>query len=147
MGHRRGGKRPAAMLPALVVQRGVGSATGGASASSPVATDGPVVRVHPSPGHELRVPVLSEAVVVETAEAKGLDRLRADAASPGRLRYSTGAEGEHQIANSLMAQAVPLTDRLQGLTTGELTDHERIPGAAGCFGGPACLGEEDGSDL
>ena len=27
MGHRRGGKRPAAMLPALVVQRGVGSAT------------------------------------------------------------------------------------------------------------------------
>jgi hypothetical protein len=137
MGHRRGGKRPAAMLPALVVQRGVGGATGGASASSPVATDGPVLRVHPSPGHELRVPVLSEAVVVETAEPKGLDRLRADAASPGRLRYSTGAEGEHQMANPLMAQPVPLTDLLQGIPAEVLADHERIPGAAGCFGGPA----------
>ena len=106
-----------------------------------------MLRAHPSPEHELGVPVCALAVVVETAEAKGLDRLRADAASPGRLWYSTGAEGEHQIANSLMAQAVPLTDRLQGLTTGELTDHERIPGGEGRVGGPACLGEEDGSDL
>ena len=95
-----------------------------------------MVRVHPSPGHELGVPVRALAVVVELAEAKGLDRLRADAASPGRLRYSTGAEGEHQMANPLMAQPVPLTDLLQGIPAGEVADHERIPGAAGCFGRP-----------
>jgi hypothetical protein len=87
------------------------------------------------------------AVVVETAEAKGLDRLRADAASPGRLRYSTGAEGEHQMANPLVAQPMTLADRLQGIPAGVLADHERIPGAEGCVGGPACPGEEDGSDL
>src|ERR1039458_4341380 len=108
MGHRRGGKRPAATLPALVVQRGVGGATRGASASCQVAARGPVLRADPSPGHELRVPVLSEAVVVETTEPKGLDRLWADAASPRRLRYSAGADGEHQMANPLMAQPVPL---------------------------------------
>jgi hypothetical protein len=135
MGHRRGGKRPAATLPALVVQRGVGSATLGASASSPVAARGPVLRVHPSPGYELRVPVRAPTVVVETAEAQGLDRPRADAASPGQLRYSTGAEGEYQIASPLMAHPVPLTDLLHGIPAEVLADHERIPGAAGCFGG------------
>jgi hypothetical protein len=93
-----------------------------------------VVGVDSPPEHELRVPVCALAVVVETAEAKGLDGLRADAASPGRLRYSTGADGEHQIANPLMAQPVSLTDRLQGIPAGVLADHECIPGAAGCFG-------------
>src|ERR1035437_4091575 len=83
MGHRRGGKRPAATLPALVLQRGVNSATRGASASSPVAARGPVLRVHPSPGHELRVPVRAQTVVVETAEAMGLDWRRAGAAPAG----------------------------------------------------------------
>jgi hypothetical protein len=76
------------------------------------------------------------AVVVETAEPKGLERLQADAASPGRLRYSTGADGEHQMANPLMAQPVPLTDLLQGIPAEVLPDHERIPNAAGCIGGP-----------
>jgi hypothetical protein len=84
---------------------------------------------------------------VETAEPKGLDRLRADAASPGRLRYSAGAEGEHQMANPLMAQPVPLTDLLQGIPAEVLADHERIPGAAGCFGGQAGPSEQDGPDL
>jgi hypothetical protein len=74
---------------------------------------------------------------METAEAKGLDPLRAEAAPPGRLRYSTGAEGEHQIANPLMTHPVPLTDLLHGISAEVLTDHERIPGAAGCFGRPA----------
>ena len=147
MGHRRGGKRPAATLPALVVQRGVNSATRGASASSPVAARGPVLRVHPSPGHELRVPVRAQTVVVETAEAMGLDWRRADAASPGRHRNSTGAEGEHQMANPLMAHPVPLADLLHGIPAEVLADHERIPGAAGCFGRPVCPGEEDGPDL
>jgi hypothetical protein len=106
-----------------------------------------VLRVHPPPEYELRVPVCALPVVVETAEAKGLDWLRADAASPGRLRNSTGTEGEHQIANPLLAQSVPLTDLVQRLTAGVFTDHERIPGGQGCVEGPACPGEQDGSDL
>jgi hypothetical protein len=84
---------------------------------------------------------------VETAEAKGLDRARADAASPGQHRNSTGAEGEHQMANPLVAHPVPLADLLHGIPAEVLADHERIPGAAGCFGRPVCPGEQDGSDL
>jgi hypothetical protein len=84
---------------------------------------------------------------VEAAEPKGLDRFRADAASPGRLRHATGAKGKHQMANPLMAQPVPLTDLLQGIPAEVLADHERIPGAAGCFGGQAGPGEQDGPDL
>jgi hypothetical protein len=136
MGHRRAGKCPTAKLSALVIAGGVGGATRGAPASGVVPTGGPVLRAHPSPEHELRVPVPALAVVVETAEPKGLDRLRADAASPGWLRYSTGADSEHQMANPLMAQPVPLTDLLQGIPAEVLPDHERIPNAAGCIGGP-----------
>ena len=136
MGHRRAAKCPTAKLSALVIAGGVGGATRGASASGVVPTGGPVLRVRPSPEHELRVPVRAQPVVMETAEPKGLDRLRADAASPGRLRYSTGAEGEHQMANPLMAQPVPLTDLRQGIPAGVVADHERIPRAAGCFGRP-----------
>jgi len=147
MGHRRGGKCPTAKLTALVIAGGVRRTTRGASASGVVPARGPVLRAHSSPEHELGVSVRALAVVVETAEAKGLDRLRADAASPGRLRYSTGADGEHQMANPLMAQPVPLTDLLQGIPAEVLADHERIPGAAGCFGGQAGPGEEDGPDL
>jgi len=84
---------------------------------------------------------------METAEAKGLDPLRAEAAPPGRLRYSTGAEGEHQIANPLVAHPVALADRLHGIPAEVLADHERIPRAAGCFGGHAEPGEQDGPDL
>jgi hypothetical protein len=87
------------------------------------------------------------AVIVETAEPEGLDGLRADAASPGWLRYSTRADDEQQMANPLMAQPVPLTDLLQGIPAEVLADHERIPGAAGCFGGQAGPGEQDGPDL
>jgi hypothetical protein len=106
-----------------------------------------VLRAGPSPEHELGVPVCALAVIVEAAEPKRLDRLRADAAASGRFRHSTGADGEHQMANPLMAQPVPLTDLLQGIPPGVLADHERIPGGQGCVGGPACPGEEDGSDL
>jgi hypothetical protein len=141
MAHLRVGKCVMAELSLLVIAGGVRGATRDASASGVVAARGPVVGAHPSPEHELGVPVCALAVVVETAEPKGLERLQADAASPGRLRYSTGADGEHQMANPLMAQPVPLTDLLQGLTAGVLTDHERIPGGQGCVEGPAGPGE------
>jgi hypothetical protein len=74
---------------------------------------------------------------VETAEAKGLDGLWADAASPGRLWYSTGAEGEYQMTNSLAAHPVALTGRLQRIPSDVLADQERIPGCEGGFGDPA----------
>ena len=147
MGHRRAGKCPTAKLSVFAIAGGVGGATRGASASGVVPTGGPVLRAHPSPEHELRVPVRTQPVVVETAEAMGLDGLRADAASPGRLRHATGADGKHQMANPLMAQPVPLTDLLQGIPAGVLADHERIPGVAGCIGGHAGPGEQDGPDL
>ncbi len=51
------------------------------------------------------------------------------------------------MANALVAHAVTLADLLQGVAAGVLTDHERIPGGEGCVGGPACPGEDDGSDL
>ncbi len=73
MGHRRAGKCPTASFSALVIAGGVGGATGGASAAGVVPARGPVVRVHPPPEHELRVPVCPLAVVVELAEAEGLD--------------------------------------------------------------------------
>jgi hypothetical protein len=106
-----------------------------------------VFRVHPSSEHELGIPVRALPVVVETAEAEGLDRPGADAARPGRLGYSTRAEGEHQMANPLVAHPMALADRLQGIPAEVLADHERIPGAAGCFGCQVRPGEQDGPDL
>jgi hypothetical protein len=51
------------------------------------------------------------------------------------------------MANPLMAHPVTLADLLQGIPAGVFADHERIPSAACCFGGPAGPGEEDSSDL
>ena len=73
MGHRRAGKCPTAKLSALVIAGGVRGATGGASASGVVPARGPVARAQPPPEHELGVAVRPLAVVVELAEAEGLD--------------------------------------------------------------------------